>query len=633
MRPIEDTPPDTPTLLSATQEISAFFIYFAVGLVQGLLLAALNKNSAAAHPVLFFSLFMVAVLIPLAFYCSQAAHLRRRLWILGLTTAIILAVGIHQGATVREISRSGSQVYGDCFLLSFILALAVFVGIPAVAVSATTWEARYQRWVAAALQTFGALAQAGLILGLCWMVIASSASLFVLVGAEWLNELVFKREVAIIASSLIFALAVARDRRDDSMMHTIFTRFMQLCGWIYPIIAAVGILFVASWVTGIGALLKTHRAVTILLWFIALLIFFFNLHCRCGTEERNEKWLRVLTALCWLAAIPMLLVALYGLGVRIEAHGFTPIRVWGLFTTGVIAIFVLGYAAHSARELLRPCPRGKTLLSGTHLVATIALVVGILLMLSGIADPRRISVSSQLRQLQLQRGEAIEDDHFTASVIDFSENVIDFLQEKGGIYGENALRELATRSGNPTDNLVAQYARSALDGKRAHRIRNDLQQQSVSDVLRSLQVFPGAEAPPPGLVEFFAEYPHVLPDDCRVPQGAEPICIIWKVRFEKNEVESYVPLTKHSYAKPFRYSDSSDYSHSGTVWQETGKGYWERAGRLASGCVTAPEALFAAVLANSVQFAPPQNPRSDILANGIRITPPSPAIDCPLSTP
>ncbi|GHT89990.1 hypothetical protein FACS1894101_1750 [Betaproteobacteria bacterium] len=37
----------------------------------------------------------------------------------------------------------------------------------------------------------------------------------------------------------------------------------------------------------------------------------------------------------------------------------------------------------------------------------------------------------------------------------------------------------------------------------------------------------------------------------------------------------------------------------------------------------AADALFTAVLENSVQLVPPENPRHDILAGGIRITPPS----------
>jgi hypothetical protein len=609
MSPIAKTRSNTPA--ETIERLGRFpkqFVYLAIGLTQGLLLALLVQDSAAKHPVLFFPLFITATLLPMAFYCSQAADWRRRFWILGVTAALTLIIGIYQGVTVGEISRS--RLFEYCAPLSFTLALAIFVGVPALSVSAATWEERYRQWVAAALQTFGALAQAGLVLGLCWTVISSSVGLFDLIGVRWLDDFCFNRYFFVITSSVVVALVASRSRRDDSIMSVIFTRFMQLCGWIYPVVAVIGILFVTSWLAGIETLLETHKAATILLWFVALLIFFFNLHSRCGTEERSEKWLRVLTALSWPAALSMLLVALYGLGVRIHEHGLTPERVRGLFTAFIIAIFVSGYAAHSLFGL-RQRQGGKRLIARTHLAATLALVTGVLLMQIGVADPRLMSVYSQSHRLEKELA-------LNGKLTNNAENMIDFLAEKSGIYGKNALRELVARDEGSMNQSVAQYAKLALAGEENRYKRR---MKFTINKLRALKVFPGAEAPPPGLVEAIAAYSDWIDKSCGNPQDdqpdTKPACIIWKVRLEKEGAESYILLTKDRPAA---------YGYAGEIWQKSDHdGSWMFIERLQASaeCFATQDILFDAILANTIQLVPPKNPRYDILVGNTRIIPPS----------
>ncbi|GHU09985.1 DUF4153 domain-containing protein [Betaproteobacteria bacterium] len=611
---------DTSSALT-TERIGRFpksFVYLAVGLTQGILLDLLR--GASIHPALFFPWLLVAILLPGVFYCSQAADLRRRFWILGLSAALLIAIGIYQGMTVGD---SGKELFERGIKLSFMLALAIFVGIPAVSVSAATWQERYPRWVAAALQTLGTLAQAGFVLGLCWLVIFSAIWLFGLIGAKWLERLIAIGHVYVVISSVVFALAAARSRRDDSIMDVILTRFMRLCGWIYPVIAVLGILFatnwllniVASWLLDLKTFLESHRAATTLLWFVALLIFFFNLHTRCGTEDRGGKWLRILSALCWLATLPILIVALYGLGVRIHEYGLTPERIWGLFTAFIVAIFVLGYSAHSlfALWLRQREKNGNQLISRTHLAATWLLVAGMLLAQGGILDPRRISVQSQLHRLEtaLAQDEA-NAENVNEALAESTENILEFLAEEGGIYGTRALRDLAARN----DDRIAEYAALALTGASRHELRNKLLDKSFEEKLHALKVFPGAEAAPSGLIEAIAEFRYRVPEICRTASqndkpDTQPACMIWKVQFEKNGAENYILLAK-------------DHTKDAEVWQETRPGKWENTSSFSTGCPATSIALFDAVLANSVQLVPPQNPRYDILAGDTRIIPPAP---------
>ncbi|GHT92364.1 DUF4153 domain-containing protein [Betaproteobacteria bacterium] len=615
---------DTSSALT-TERIGRFpksFVYLAVGLTQGILLDLLR--GASIHPALFFPWLLVAILLPGVFYCSQAADLRRRFWILGLSAALLIAIGIYQGMTIGD---SGKELFERGIKLSFMLALAIFVGIPAVSVSAATWQERYPRWVAAALQTLGTLAQAGFVSWLCWMVTIVSIGLFNLISADWLNQLLANlfgmNHVNVIVISVVFALTAARSRRDDSIMDVILTRFMRLCGWIYPVIAVIGILFATGWLLNIVAIwllelkmfLEPHRAATILLGFVIFLIFFFNLHTRCGTEERGGKWLRILSALCWLAALSMLIVVFYGFGISILEHGLTPERIWELFTAFIVAIFVLGYSAHSlfALWLRQREKNGNQLISRTHLAATLLLVAGVLLAQGGILDPRRFSVQSQLHRLEtaFAQDEASEET-IGETLAENTGNILKFLAEEGGIYGTRALRDLAARN----DDRIAEYAALALTGASRHELRNKLLDKSFEEKLHALKVFPGAEAAPSGLIEAIAEFRYRVPEICRTASqndkpDTQPACMIWKVQFEKNGAENYILLAK-------------DHTKDAEVWQETRPGKWENTSSFSTGCPATSIALFDAVLANSVQLVPPQNPRYDILAGNTRIIPPAP---------
>ncbi|GHT90115.1 DUF4153 domain-containing protein [Betaproteobacteria bacterium] len=612
---------DTSSALT-TERIGRFpksFVYLAVGLTQGILLDLLR--GASIHPALFFSWLLVAILLPGVFYCSQAAGLRRRFWILGLSAALLIAIGIYQGMTVGD---SGKELFERGIKLSFMLALAIFVGIPAVSVSAATWQERYPRWVAAALQTLGTLAQAGFVSWLCWMVTIVSIGLFNLISADWLNQLLANlfgmNHVNVVVISVVFALTAARSRRDDSIMDVILTRFMRLCGWIYPVIAVIGILFATGWLLNIVAIwllelkmfLEPHRAATILLGFVIFLIFFFNLHTRCGTEERGGKWLRILSALCWLAALSMLIVVFYGFGISILEHGLTPERIWELFTAFIVAIFVLGYSAHSlfALWLRQREKNGNQLISRTHLAATWLLVAGVLLAQGGILDPRRISVQSQLHRLET----AFAQDEANAESVNgaLAKNtgeIFFFLAKDGGIYGKNALRDLAARN-----TFFAEQAKLASElAQDAGKGSYSLELNALAHELRAIKVFPGAEAASPELLEAIAQssyYPR-WSEFCGASQDNKPACIIWKVQFEKNGAENYVLLAK-------------DHTKDAEVWQETRPGKWENTSSFSTGCPATSIALFDAVLANSVQLVPPQNPRYDILAGDTRIIPPAP---------
>ncbi|MDR3324285.1 MAG: DUF4153 domain-containing protein, partial [Zoogloeaceae bacterium] len=344
-----------------------------------------------------------------------------------------------------------------------------------------------------------------------------------------------------------------------------------------------------------------------LFWFIARLVFFFKLQSQCGTEEKAGKWQGRLAALCWLAALPMLVLATYGLTERIAAYGLTPWRVWALFVNLVAAIFVLGYAAHALPRWRRF--RG---VEKTNLAAVGVIVAGIVLLNSGLIDPYRLSINSQLQRMAAPSTEVTAD-------------AISFFRKYGSIHGKIALLKLASYQSDAPSGRFAHYAALALSAEDYWKAQKFTEQAMVRDALQTLRVYPGQEEIPPDLIEAFAkEYYDWESRNLWTSNDAQPApvaALFWKIQLAPEEPESYIFLTRRqSFPYPYSYSGSN-----GDIWQKVNADtlIWQRTGRLrTTGCTQKPEAenaLFAAVLANTAQLVPVSE--NEILVDGIRIRP------------
>ena len=575
------------------QAILKEYPFLLIGLVQGILLAVLSKilekNPIQSHlqAAGFCVLFLAGVLMPLALYCGGVS-LRRRTW--GLFVLVLAVIGAYQGWSL-EMPLKGR--FGSLSIVALALALPVMLIVPGLATQTVTGQDRYAQWVESTLRACAVLLGAGSALGLFWILAGTSIVLFDIIGTRHkTNQNVF--QVGVIVSCTVFGYGTAKGWQGHALVDAWMSRLTLLIGWIFPFAAIIAALFVLSWAAHPGKLLETHRAAFILLWFIALLTFFFNLQSHCGTQEPGAGWWRWFSALGWLAAVPMLFVAVYGIHARIEQYGLTPDRVWAVFVTLVAALLVFGYAAHLLLVLRQ---RDPDLVAKTNIAAVFVIVAGVLAMTSGLLDPQRISVNSQLRGIDRLADKKLDD-------------AIRFFNKNDSIYGKNALRELPRTAAAPDSpaGQRAQYARLALENENYWTARKELDKEKWRAYLKTLRVYPGGEEIPSGLLEAFVQGGHKpkAPDDA-------PPAIFWKIRFAPDESDSYVFLRQNR-------EQFNHYSSSGQVWKNRA-GKWEIAGALKAVCPqderAAPKALFEAVLADAVQFAPKD--RDDILIGGMRV--------------
>jgi hypothetical protein len=572
------------------QVILKKYPFLLTGLIQGILLAVLGeilrRNLIQTHLQAggFCVLFLAGVLMPLAFYCGGISFRR---WMWGCFALILLCIGVYQG-WMLEMPLKGR--FESLFIVALALSLPVMLIVPGLAAQTLPSQKRYAQWVESTLRVCAILLGAGFALGLFWILLGTSSALFDLIEIEFPRRHVFHLSVAV--SCTVFGYGVAKGWQGGARVDAWMSRLTLLIGWIFPFAALIAVLFVLSWTWKLEALIETHRAASILLWFIALLAFFFNLQSRCGTREPDAGWWRLLGTLGWLAAVPMFFVAAYGIHERIGQYGLTPDRIWASFVTLIAALFVFGY---TARFLFGR--HGPGLVAKTNIAAVFVIATGVLALTSGLLDPQRISVNSQLRRIDQLADEKLYD-------------AIYFFRRSGSVYGQEALHELAQTDAAPDSpaGQRVQYAKMVLENKDYWEVRKARDKETWRAYLNTLYVYPDKEKIPPELIEAFIldERKPNIPDDASA-------AIFWKVRFAPDESDSYVFLKQNE-------EQFNRHASSGWVWKNRA-GKWEVIGALEVSCAQnnrgAPSALFEAVLANTVQLAPKK--RSDIVIGEMRI--------------
>lgn len=192
-----------------------------------------------------------------------------------------------------------------------------------------------------------------------------------------------------------------------------------------------------------------------------------------GSGERPGA--RVLAWSARIACIllaPLVVFAAFGVFARIVQHGLTPARVVALTGVVIVTLYAVGYGVAAFW-------RGPWLARlGEANVYAAYVVCGLLfLLLTPAADPARLSVADQLARLE--RG-AVAPEEFDYGL----------LARGSGRWGREALERLASASGDPRADAVAELAAAAREQAPAV-----LSPEEHRALLRQVEVI--GEGPPP----------------------------------------------------------------------------------------------------------------------------------------
>ena len=424
-----------------------FAIRLATGLVQGLALyllylAADSHAWPANQPALFGALALATGYGPAVILAGagRIKPLALALWT-GAAAVVLALLGAH------DVARQVLAPHDEPPFLSFPVlafgAAALFIAhhliVPAI---------RERRWIVDYTEYFDVTWKAGVQLALSlgftgafWVLLHLGASLFKMIGLSFLQDILGEAWFSIPVTVLIFATAVQLTDVRDGLIRGVRTVALMLLSWLLLVITVlVGGFLAALPFTGLDGLWETRSATALVLSAAAALIVLINTACQDGRPDNVPPVvLKYGVRVASVLIAPLVILALWGLGLRIGQHGLTPDRIIAAACALVGAVYGAGYLLAAAKPggWMKPLER-------TNVVAAVLSVLVILALFSPLADPARMSVKDQIARLD--RGAV------TARDFDY-----DFLRFESGKVGAAALETL-TRS---SDAETARLARAA----------------------------------------------------------------------------------------------------------------------------------------------------------------------------
>jgi hypothetical protein len=531
-----------------------------IGLVQGLALYLLfdayqSKAWPATDGAVFVALCTIAIFVPLIL-ASALTHLRPGL-LIGWTFWVALICAVLAWYDIYRDPFSSPAVPRNLPSpqLWLALALGLFVGHALLISGAGDRRliAHYPTYFGISWKHGLQAVMAALFTGIFWLVLWLGADLFKLIKIDFLYELIRKNWFWIPATTVALNYAIHVTDVRVGIVRGMRTLSCNLLSWLLPLLTLIAVGFVVALAfTGMEPLWNTRRASSILLTAAASLIFLINSAYQDGARIYGggdgvrplPLLLRVAVKAASAVLIPLVLLAAYGIWLRVSQYGWTPQRVIATASAMVAACYALGYAVAAIT------PSRSVFRLETTNVATAFVVLAVLCALyTPAADPARISVEDQLRRLN-------------AGTISQDQLDYVFLRFGAGRFGNDALQKLADQ---PTLKPAAEKAAEALQKKNRFEAVRPVARISVDERRKNITVArPQGQSLPSEFVE--ADWNN-FPRTYQLPQ-----CLIDRVKcdavlldFDGDGINEIIVVPSAGQATVFRMGNNRLWSYLGLL--------------------------------------------------------------------
>ncbi|CAM3207308.1 DUF4153 domain-containing protein [Asticcacaulis taihuensis] len=467
-----------------TQSLKAnetLIIRLAVGLIFGLGIAWLIKSFDALEgkQIPLWAQVLTSTLILGAFIIWAGAGAMKRL---SLAIWSVIALGLIALIAWNRAAHSLDANFNPFFLnLSFLIYPFLFISHELVSSADQAGKpiAPYALYFDEAWKRGVQLVLSGLFTILFWAILFLGAGLLGFIGFHWFKDLLMNAYFAWPVTGLAIAASVNLGDVQPKLMHNFRALVLGVLSWLLPVITVIGLLFAVSLCfSGLEPLWKTKAATASLLAGCVALVLLVNAAYQQGNEERS-----VHIVLRWSALIAcgLLLVfaglAAWSLWLRIDQYGLTPERTLALVGVTIAMLYGVGYAVAAVM------PKDwLALLAPVNIALAFVVALICLCVLTPIADPYRLSASSQAARVDSGK---VTPDKFDWRVLRF----------ETGTYGLEELKRLSM-SGNTTVKNAAAKALALKDTDRYSPLEGDILETRTPDPKQFIVSYPKGTTPP-----------------------------------------------------------------------------------------------------------------------------------------
>jgi len=321
------------------------------------------------------------------------------------TVSVYRQVGIFGGVLALLAIYTGWQAepFGEfpvsslSFAFGISIALGCFKGLMYLQQRANKIPLTYQVLFTYSWRNFLVAALSALFVLVFWMILMLWGQLFKVIEIDFFYELFTKEWFAIPILSFAFGLGVTIFRGLTRVLDTITSLLHWLIKLLLPLVVTIAIIFIASLpFVGLDVLWSTGNGTALLLWLLAIMLFFTNAVYQDGREATPYPQIVHRFIFSGLSVMPILsALSFYGLSLRIDQYGWSVERCWAFVVWLILSLFAVGYVVGIVRRRDQWTNELARVNTGMGLV-----VLAIMLLAnSPVLDFRKISLASQLRMV------------------------------------------------------------------------------------------------------------------------------------------------------------------------------------------------------------------------------------------
>ena len=383
-----------------------------IAVVQGILLFALYRAFdtdfwPSDDPLWSYPLWTLATAVPLLLLLSlNHGNERRVVQLVAGWAAVLTLLAIYTGwqAEPFEEFSVGSLTFVFCASMT----LACFKALMYMQQRANQVPLSYQVLFTNSWRNFLVTALSAIFVLIFWLILVLWGELFNVIEIDFFRDLF--REDWFIFPVLGFALGlgVIIFRELTRVIDNITKLLHGLIKLLLPLIVTVAVIFLAALpFVGLDVLWSTGNGTALLLWLLAVILFFTNAVYQDGRETNAYAPVVhrfIFSGLCVMPIISAL--SLYGLVLRLNQYGWSVERCWAFVVWLILTLLAVGYVMGIVRR------RAEWTIELARVNRYMGLVVLGLMILanSPLLDFRKISLNSQLNRLETAEIELKEFD-------------------------------------------------------------------------------------------------------------------------------------------------------------------------------------------------------------------------------
>ena len=382
----------------ALQKIPMLAIAFTQGVALYLLYRAFDNNTwPSESPLWSYPLLTLTTAVPLLLLLSMdrdnLASVFRQVGIFG---GVLALLAIYTGWQAEPFDAF--PVYSLSFAFALSIALACFKALMYLQQRANGVPLSYEVLFTYSWRNFLTAALSALFVLVFWLILMLWGQLFKVINIDFFYELFTEVWFAIPALTVAFGVGVMMFRALTRVIDTITSLLHWLIKLLLPLIVLVAVIFLVSLpFVGLDALWSTGNGTALLLWLLAIMLFFTNAVYQDGREATPYPQPIHRFIFAGLCAMPILsALSFYGLSLRVAQYGWSVERCWAFVVWLILTLFALGYVVGIVRH------RDQWTSDLARVNAAMGLVVLAIMLLanSPVLDFRKISLASQLHMVE-----------------------------------------------------------------------------------------------------------------------------------------------------------------------------------------------------------------------------------------